>query len=148
MRAAITLTLVLCAAGAAPVPKERLEAEKVVGTWKMTLDSRGGTDTDLELEFTQGGRMTIRQRTNGRVTEYVGTYRVVGNEMPYEVKMGTAVKAETLTIKKLTATELIVVDPDGLKEEFTRVRKMDEPKKDEKKKDEKKKDEKKKDEKK
>lgn len=130
MRAAITLSFALCVpAAAAPVPRERIEAEKVVGTWKMTLDSQGNTDTDLELEFTQGGRMTIRQRSGGRVVEYVGSYRVVGNEMPYEVKMGTAVKAETLTIKKLTATELVVVDPDGLKEEFARVKKKDEPKK-------------------
>jgi uncharacterized protein (TIGR03066 family) len=130
MRAAITLSFALCVpAVAAPVPRERLEAEKVVGTWKMTLDSQGNTDTDLELEFTQGGRMTIRQRSGGRVSEYVGTYRVVGNEMPYEVKMDGLTKAETLTIKKLTATELVVVDPDGLKEEFARVKKKDEPKK-------------------
>jgi uncharacterized protein (TIGR03066 family) len=118
----------------APVPKERAEAEKIVGTWKMTRDSSGGTDTNLTLEFTQGGQMTIRQvQMNGQVTEYVGTYRVVGTELPYEVKQGTRVKAETLTIKKLTADELIVVDPEGLKEEFSRVKKMPEPKKDEKK---------------
>ena len=42
-------------------------------------------------------------------------------------------KAETLTIKKLTADELVIVDPDGLKEEFSRLKKMPEPKKDEKK---------------
>lgn len=117
----------------APVPKERADAEKIVGTWKMTLDSQGGTDVNLELEFTQGGKMTIRQvLSNGQVSLYAGTYRVVGTELPYEVKQGTRVKAETLTIKKLTANELIVVDPDGLKEEFARVKK-DEPKKDEKK---------------
>jgi uncharacterized protein (TIGR03066 family) len=109
---------------AAPVPKERADAEKVVGTWKMTLDSQGGTDTNLEIEFQQGGKMTIRQfLPGGRVSEYVGTYRVIGTDLPYEVKQGTRVKAETLTIKKLTADELIIVDPDGLKEEFARVKK-------------------------
>jgi len=128
---ALALFAVCVPASAAPVPKERVEAEKVVGVWKMTLDSRGSTDVNLTIEFTQGGRMTIRQvQANGRVTEYVGTYRVTGTELPYEVKQGTATKAETLTIKKLTATELIIVDPDGLKEEFVRVKKMDEPKKD------------------
>ena len=127
----LALLAVCASVFAAPVPKERAEAERVVGVWKMTLDSRGSADVNLTIEFTQGGRMTIRQaHANGRVTEYVGTYRVVGTELPYEVKQGTATKAETLTIKKLTATELIVVDPDGLKEEFVRVKKMDEPKKD------------------
>ena len=125
--------LCACVASAAPIPKERVDAEKVVGTWRMTLGAQGQTDTNLELEFQQGGKITIRQvLTNGQVSLYVGTYRVVGNELPYEVKQGTRVKKETLTIKKLTADELIIVDPDGLKEEFVRVKK-EEPKKDEKK---------------
>src|SRR5262245_33519683 len=137
MRVLAAGLFVLCAgvvSPAAPVPKERAEAEKVVGTWKMTLDSRGNSDVNLEIEFQQGGKMTIRQVfTNGQASVFVGTYSVVGNELPYEVKQGTRVKKETLTIKKLTANELIIVDPAGLKEEFVRVkkdeRKMEEPKK-------------------
>ena len=116
-------------APAAPVPKERADAEKVVGTWKMTLDSRGQATTDVELDFHQSGKMVIRQRlSNGQFSLYEGTYRVVGTELPYDVKQGDRVKAETLTIKKLTADELILIDPDGLKEEFVRVKKV-EPKK-------------------
>ncbi len=118
---------------AAPVPKERADAEKVVGTWRMTLDSRGSSDVNLELDFHQSGKMVIRQMlANGTQSVYEGTYRVVGNELPYDVRLGTRTKKETLIIKKLTADELILIDPDGLKEEFTRVKKI-EPKKDEKK---------------
>ncbi|MBN9120147.1 MAG: TIGR03066 family protein [Planctomycetes bacterium] len=124
MRVLVPGLFVLCVCvpvSGAPVPKERAEAERIVGTWKMTLDSQGGTDVDLEIEFQQGGKMVIRQvMQGGQVSEFVGTYRVVGNELPYEVKQGTRLKAETLTIKKLTANELIVVDSDGLKEEFAR----------------------------
>ena len=127
MRVLATGLFALCACVpvlGAPVPKERADAEKIVGTWKMTRDSRGGTDTNLEIEFTQGGKMTIRQvLSNGQASVYAGTYRVVGPDLPYEVKQGTRVKAETLTIKKLTADELVVVDPEGLKEEFARVKK-------------------------
>ncbi len=119
---------------AAPVPKDRTEAEKVVGTWKMVLDSRGNTDTDVEVEFTQGGKMTIRQRIDkDTLSVYEGSYRVVGNELPYEVKQDALVKKETLTIKKITADELVFIDPDGLKEEFVRVKKKVEPKKGDKK---------------
>jgi uncharacterized protein (TIGR03066 family) len=132
--AAVVLVLGASAlACGAPVPKERAEAEKIVGTWRMTLGAQGQTDTNLELEFHQSGKMIIRQVfPGGQVSLYEGTYRVIGNELPYDVKQGTRRKAETLTIKKLTADELIVVDPDGLKEEFARIKK-DEPKKDEKK---------------
>lgn len=129
---ALAAVLVWCSvAVAAPVPKDRAEAEKVVGTWKMTLDSQGNTTTNLTLEIHQGGKFVIRQvGPDGRETVYEGTYTVKGNELPYSVTNGNFKKAETLTIKKLTATELVLVDPDGLKEEFARV-KPPEPKKDE-----------------
>lgn len=126
MRIPATCVLLLgaCASSAAPIPKERVEAEKVVGTWKMTLGAQGQTDVNLEIEFQQGGKMTIRQAFRGGQTSvYVGSYRVIGNELPYEVRQNGRVKKETLTIKKLTADELIIVDPDGLKEEFVRVKK-------------------------
>ncbi len=129
---ALAAVLVWCSvAVAAPVPKDRAEAERVVGTWQMTRDSQGNTDTKLTLEIRANGKFVIRQfLPDGREIVYEGTYSVKGNELPYSVARGDFKKAETLTIKKLTATELVVVDPDGLKEEFVRV-KPPEPKKDE-----------------
>src|SRR5262245_65309019 len=106
--AAVLLALCVSTASAAPIPKDRADAEKIVGTWRMTLGAHGQTDTHLELDFYQGGKMVIRQvLTNGQVSMYEGSYRVVGNELPYDVKQGGAIKKETLTIKKLTDTELI-----------------------------------------
>jgi uncharacterized protein (TIGR03066 family) len=129
MRYVFPAILVLCPAmitHAAPIPKERQEAEKVVGVWKLVLDSQGGSEVDLIMELQQSGKMILRQRLpNGNLSVYEGTYTVVGKEMPYEVKQGKAVKKETLIIKKITADELVVVDPDGLKEEFVRVKKKD-----------------------
>lgn len=110
--------------GAAPIPKERREAERIVGTWKMTLGAHGETDVNLELDFFQSGRMVIRQRMpDGRLAVYEGVYSVIGDQLPYDVRQGASQKKETLTITKLTDTELIVVDPDGLKEEFVRLKK-------------------------
>jgi len=128
----LTLGVCVSAASAAPIPKERAEAEKIVGTWRMTLSAQGQTNVNLELDFYQSGKMVIRQGfPGGQTSVYTGSYCVIGNELPYDVKQGGFAKKETLTIKKLTATELIVVDPDGLKEEFVRVKK-DPTKKDEK----------------
>jgi uncharacterized protein (TIGR03066 family) len=122
--AAALAALLACHATAAPIPRERAEAERIVGTWKMTLGAQGQTDTNLELDFYPGGKMVIRQvLLNGAAAAYEGTYRLSGTALPYDVSQGAARKMETLTVKKLTDTELIVVDPDGLKEEFTRVRK-------------------------
>lgn len=129
MRRLAAALVVLCpwaAAPAAPIPRDRLDAERVVGTWRMTLGAQGQTNTHLELDFYQSGKMVIRQGLpNGVQSVYQGSYRMFGNQLPYEVKQGARVKSETLTVTKLTATELVIVDPDGLKEEFVRVRKDD-----------------------
>ncbi|MBA4067381.1 MAG: hypothetical protein C0501_27460 [Isosphaera sp.] len=124
----MTATLVLCATlAAAPVPKERAEAEKVVGTWKLVRSSNSpdGLTVDLTLELQQGGKLVIRQSSGGGpVAVYEGEYKVVKNELPYTVRYGNGEpdKKETLTIKKLTETELHVVDPDGIQEDFVRVK--------------------------
>jgi uncharacterized protein (TIGR03066 family) len=110
---------------AAPVPKERADAEKVVGIWKLVKSTSkpDGLNVELTLELAQSGKLTIRQTTNGITTVYDGEYKVVKNEIPYIVRYpGGGEKKETLTIKKITETELHVVDPDGIQEDFVRVK--------------------------
>jgi uncharacterized protein (TIGR03066 family) len=115
----------LCVMFAAPVPKERADAEKVVGTWRLVASTAipGGLP-NLTLELTQGGKMTVRQSAgDGPVSVYEGEYKVVKNELPYTLKLpGGGVKKETLTIKKLTETQLSVVDPNGIREDFERAK--------------------------
>lgn len=120
----------------APVPKERADAEKIVGTWKLVRSTSPNTpnlNVGLEMELAASGKLTLRQSVNnGPVQIYEGEYKVNKNELPYSVNYpGGGRKSETLTIKKLTETELVVVDPDGIQEEFERVKpkKMEEPEK-------------------
>jgi len=110
---------------AAPVPKERAEAEKVVGVWKLVKSSNmpDGLNVELTMELAQGGKLTLRQTSNGKQLVYEGEYKLMKGEIPYTVKYGPdREKKETLTIKKLTETELHVVDPDGIQEDFERVK--------------------------
>lgn len=124
----MTATVVLCvalAAPAAPVPKERADAEKVVGTWKLVKSSArpDGLATELILELTQGGKMTIRQTTNGNTFTSSGEYKVEKGVLTYTLKgPGDFEKTEPLKIKKLTDTEFHVVDPDGIQEDFERLK--------------------------
>jgi hypothetical protein len=46
----------------------------------------------------------------------------VKGTIPYTMKLPGREKSETLTIKKLTEKELHVVDPDGIQEDFERVK--------------------------
>jgi len=120
---------------AAPVPKERAEAEKVVGTWKLIKSSKVSTPgiaVNLEMELTIGGKVILRQSVNGGpVAIYEGEYSVSKSEIPYSIRYpGGGTKKETLTIKKLTENEMHLVDPDGIQEDFERVKpkKMEESK--------------------
>jgi len=120
---------------AAPVPKERAEAEKVIGTWKLVKSSKEsppGISINLDMELTQGGKVILRQSVNGgAIVVYEGEYTVNKSELPYSIKYpGGGIKKETLTIKKLTDNEMFLVDPDGIQEDFERVKpkKMEEPK--------------------
>lgn len=141
MRPIITCLLfagTLSALVAAPVPKDRAEADKVVGTWKLiksTSPNTGGANVSLEMELTAKGELILRQSMNGGpVVTYTGEYKVAKSELPYSVNYpGGGKKMETLTIKKLTDTELVLVDPDGIQEDFERVKKKEEAKPEEKK---------------
>ena len=109
---------------AAPVPKPvPTTAEKLVGKWRLVKSSNPPAGkVDLTVEFVADGTMTIRQ-TNGDAAEadvYPGKYKVEGETVRYTVKVGDAEKSEPLTVKTLTEDELVVVDPDGIQEEFKR----------------------------
>jgi len=109
----------------APVPKEKEKpnAEKVLGKWKLTKSSNDGEKSEtLIVEFTKDGKMTITQGEGEAKFVFSGTYKVEGDKLPYKMTMpGGDKKAETLTIKKLTDEELIFVDPDEIQEDFKRV---------------------------
>jgi uncharacterized protein (TIGR03066 family) len=125
--ACVGVLCVILLASAAPVPKERAEADKVVGTWKLVKSSHAlpaGKTVSLEMELASGGKMTLRQSDNGGpVFAYEGEYSVDKKELLYFIKRaGGIIMRETLTIKKITDNEFIVVDGDGVQEEFERVK--------------------------
>lgn len=109
----------------APIPADRAMAIKVIGTWKLVRSSKGSEQqVRLEVEFTASGKMLIRQaaRNGAPMVLAEGKYKVKDGSIPYTVSTNGVERGETLTIKKLTATELIVEDPDGIREEFERVK--------------------------
>jgi uncharacterized protein (TIGR03066 family) len=119
----------------APVPKDLVQADKVVGTWKLVKSSKAppsGVTVNLEMETTAAGKLILRQSVNnGPVAVFEGEYSVSKNELTYSIKYpnGGGVKKETLTIKKLNDTELSLVDPDDIQEDFERIKpKKEDPK--------------------
>ena len=69
--------------------------------------------------------MTIRvERKDGEKMKFEGKYKVLdGEKIDYEMSQPSGeTKQEVLKIKKLTDDELDTEDPDGIKDEFKRVK--------------------------
>jgi len=111
---------------AAPVPKnkEKSNAEKVLGTWKLVGGTQGkpANDTRLHLTFMANGKVLLKQNV-GIPNEYAreGTYKVEGDKIHYKVTTPGYEKEETLTLKKITETQMEFVDPDDIQEDFVRI---------------------------
>ena len=124
----LTLAALVLATGSAapvaPVPKDLPAPPKLIGTWKLVKSTNGSEQlTKLEVDFLPDGKMVIRQWNEGfPVNVYEGTYKFENGRVPYVMKIGDAEKKETLTVKKLTADELSLVDPDDIQEDFQRVK--------------------------
>lgn len=110
---------------AAPIPKSipKTNADRIIGTWKLVKTSqRDGLEGKSLVEFGRDGTMTVRHTDEGEAEAevFTGKYRVEGDRIPYTIQRGEGWHTETLRIVKLTDVELIVVDPDDVREEFVR----------------------------
>ena len=142
---ALTLTAVcgvLLAGGltAAPVPKvkEKTTEEKLAGKWKLVkTDGTLSTEFDFVIEYKAKGVMTFtgtpKKGKEGKEFVSEGKHKLNAEKMEIEwtVNEGGSERGETSKIKQLTEDKLILEDPDGLKEEFEKVKdEKKEPKKD------------------
>jgi uncharacterized protein (TIGR03066 family) len=120
------LGIALTIASAAPVLKGKSDADKLIGTWKLVRSDQGVPENvQFFVELTRDGKMSLRVEPTGPAPPILlkGTYKHEGDKIDYtlQTQQGTE-KQEVLTIQKLTETELVTVDPEGIKEEFERVK--------------------------
>lgn len=115
-----------------PQDKDKTNAEKLVGKWKLTkTDIKVGDDFAATVEYTKDGKMIISIEVGDNKAEMKGTYKLDKDKIDYKVTLPNGEdKTEILTIKKLTDDELVTTDPEGIKEEFKRVKDEKKKKKD------------------
>lgn len=107
----------------APVPKAgQTTAEKVVGRWELVKSRGKPPHAPHFVVFAKDGTMTLEVGTGDNAVKYTGKYKVVGEAIDYELTMGDEKKSEKLDIKKLTDDEMQTTDPDGIEEEFKKIK--------------------------
>src|SRR5262249_26597235 len=92
--------------------KPASNAEKIVGTWEgLTGASRGSL-----VEFTKEGKVKVTVEGEGRPRTMEGTYKVEKDTLTVALEEG----GQTVTIKSLTETKLVLQNKGGDTAEFKR----------------------------
>jgi uncharacterized protein (TIGR03066 family) len=96
---------------------EKIDAKKLIGKW---TPKEGGDKGKLFFEFAKDGKLTLT--TGGtRQSKSDGTYQLDGNKLTLTLNVGEREKKMTLTVTKLTDTELTSTGEDGKADPLVRV---------------------------
>jgi len=129
------LGLASAAMTSAPIPKSMKAsstvASSVLGQWKLKRGDQGKVSYEFTITYEAGGVLKFDRVYGGnrQITD-TGSYTTAEptkddplGSITWSIKQFNRERGEKSVIKKLTATELTFVDPDGLVEEFERVEK-------------------------
>ncbi len=83
--------------------------EKIVGLWEAVKADKGTLPVGSTVEFSRDGKVKLTRKKAGKEQVKEHKYQVVGEKLIGTNEHG---EKQSLTIKKLTATELIVQDED------------------------------------
>ena len=88
-------------------------AKMIVGVWEVTKTDEGGPPAGATIEFTKDGKLKIAAKMGDQEFKIDGTYKVEGDKFTIMLKMGDNEHSDTITIKKITKTEMSTTDKDG-----------------------------------
>lgn len=104
---------VVCLVGTGVRADEKDTAKKLVGKWEVTKADEGTLPMGSTVEFTKDGKILITHKVGDKDMTFDGTYKVEGEKFVITVKIGEEGHTNTITITKLTDTELHTKDKDG-----------------------------------
>jgi len=102
--------VVVCAMTVAVAADEKKSdnAQLVVGTWECAKSGKAKVPVGAVLEVGKDGKYKLSYDEKGSKVTDEGTYKVDGDKVVFGDK-----NKDTVTIKKLSETELVVVNQDG-----------------------------------
>ncbi len=88
-------------------------AKLIVGKWEASKADEGTLPQGSFVEFTKDGKIKITIKAGDMDMSIEGTYKLKGDKFDLTMKVGDDEHTQTITIKKLTETELSTTDKDG-----------------------------------
>ena len=92
--------------------------EKLLGSWEVVKADEGAPPVGSVVTFAKEGKMKITHKVEGKDETAEGTYTLKGEELSVTLKHGDKEETHKVTIKKLTATEMVAENEKGKKAEF------------------------------
>lgn len=133
---------------AADPPKEEKKDEKkaksledqLLGKWKMVKSDGNDTEGNFHIVYKKGGVMEFHIGTGDDAVIHKGKYKAIDADkdnklgtIDWTIDEGGSERGEVSKINELSADKLAFTDPQGVKEEFERVKEKKEEKKEDKK---------------
>ena len=97
----------------------KIDAKKLVGKWEPKEQKK---EAKMTIEFTKDGKLAITAAGGGKEFKIDGTYKLDGDQLAMQMKLGENEVKETVTITKLTDDEMEGKGKDGKVEAFKRVK--------------------------
>lgn len=99
--------------------KGGIRADKLVGRWEP---KEAIPNVQVVQEFTRDGKLIVSLKTQADNQTFSGTYSIRGNKIDITLKVGGKEEKKSITINRLTDSELEIVDENGKREVSRKLR--------------------------
>ena len=117
----LAVVMAVAAGAAAPEKKDekKFDSGKLLGKWEPK-DLPAGIK--VTVEFAKDGKLLLIYDERGKAQKSEGTYKLDGDKLSVVLKKGDKDEKETMTVKKLTDTELVTTDEKGKEETLMKLK--------------------------
>ncbi len=124
MTALLGLVLIFIARAPADEPKEKPDAEKLIGTWKLVKEAGKPVPPGLSLsvEFLKDEKMKLAVKFEKETKLIDGTWKLDGKKLTTTMKEDGKEKIESVAISKLDEKDLVFKDESGSEVALERVK--------------------------
>jgi uncharacterized protein (TIGR03066 family) len=112
----VLAALVVGLAGADDKKVEKIDESRLIGKWEPK-ERKGRA-----VEFLKGGKLTVMIPGSAGDVKLEGTYTIDGNKLVTVLKAASAEVKKTITVTKLTDTEMSGTDDEGKSDTFLKVK--------------------------
>jgi uncharacterized protein (TIGR03066 family) len=105
---------VVCLLGGSVRAEEKPDyAKLIVGKWEVSKADEGTVPMGTLIEFTKDGKVKLSGTKEGKDFTAEATYKVEGNKFTVTTKQDDKERTQTITIKKISETEMSTENAEG-----------------------------------